>query len=84
MSDYTSKHKPDPKWTPNLNALVEFMRAGEQARAAASELTKLKALAALAEEIKSSTVPHGQPRMTYDQWCLWISRYDAITKDGGK
>jgi len=51
MADYTTKHNPDPKWTPNLNALIEFMPAGFQAQAASSELTKLKAIAALALDV---------------------------------
>jgi hypothetical protein len=51
MADYTTKHSPNPRWTPNLNALIEFMPAGFQAQAASSELTKLKALAALALDV---------------------------------
>lgn len=86
MVDYTCKHKPDPKWTPNLNALIEFMPAGVQAQAAASELTKLKALAALAEEVAERRVgvERGydiERKATVGE--DWLRRFDAITKDGG-
>lgn len=81
MADYTTKHNPDPKWTPNLNALIEFMPDGFQAQAASSELTKLKALAALAEEVAS---PSLRDPNDPDWLKRWYERYDAITKDGGK
>lgn len=82
MADYTTKHNPDPKWTPNLNALIEFMPDGFQAQAASSELTKLKAIAALAEERAAYISKRiGAPDGDFDsqEERDWYRRFKEIT-----
>lgn len=50
---------------------------------ARAELTKLKALAALAEEMAGAVV-EGKLYGLRPFDAAWLTRYNAITKDGGK